>query len=298
MKKYYSGNQLSLLLRKGVCSYDYVDCMQKLDEISPPPKEEFYSKLTDEGITNKDYQHDHTVWKEFNIESMKKYHKLYNLSDLLLLADIFENFRSICMNHGLDPAWYFSAPGVAWDATLKITKVQLELLSDPDILLMIESGIRGIATISYRYAKANNEYMGTEFDPAEESKFISYLDANNLYGWAMSKQLPTSGFNWMTDNELDDWKHLSCFLEVDLEYSEDLHSLHNNYPLAPERTKIRNVEKLIQNLNNKTNYVVHYEILKLYESLSFKITKMHRGIKFEENAWLEEYINLKALDRG
>ena len=110
------------------------------------------------------------------------------------------------MNHyGLDPAWYFSAPGLAWDATLKITKIELESLSDPDMLLMIESGIRGgIATISHRHAKANNKYMGTE-----ESKFISYLDANNLYGWAMSKQLPTSGFKWMTDDELDDWKHLS-----------------------------------------------------------------------------------------
>ena len=124
---------------------------------------------------------------------MKDYHKLYNLSDVLLLAGIFENFSSICMNHyGFDPAWYFSASGLAWDATLKITKIQLELLSDPDSLLMIESGIRGgIATISHRHAKANNEYMGTEFDPAEESKIISYLDANNLYGWAMSKQLPT-----------------------------------------------------------------------------------------------------------
>ena len=122
------------------------------------------------------------------------------------------------MNHyGLDPACYFSAPGLAWDATLKITEVQLELLSDPDMLLMIESGIRGgIATLSHRHAKSNNEYMVTEFDPAEETKFISYLDANNLFGWAMSKQLPTSGFKWMTDNELDDWKHLSCFREVDL----------------------------------------------------------------------------------
>ena len=103
------------------------------------------------------------------------------------------------MNHyGLDPAWYFSALGLAWYATLKITKVQLELL-------MIESGIRGgIATISHRHAKANNEYMGTEFDPAEEAKFISYLDANDLYGWAMSKQLPISEFKLMTDNELDD----------------------------------------------------------------------------------------------
>ena len=114
------------------------------------------------------------------------------------------------------------------------------------MLLMIEGGIRGeIATISHRHAKANNEYMGTEFDSAEKSKFISYFDANNLYGWAMSKQFPTSGFKWMTDNEIDDWKHLSCFLEVDLEYPEDLHDLHNDYPHAPERIKIGNVEKLI-----------------------------------------------------
>ena len=98
----------------------------------------------------------------------------------------------------------------------------------------------------------------------------------------------------MTDNELDDWKHLSCFLEVDLEYLEDLHDLHNDYPLAPERIKIGNVEKLIPNLNNKTNYVVHYEHLKLYEILGLKITKIHRGITFEESAWLEEYINLNT----
>ena len=144
------------------------------------------------------------------------------------------------MNHyRLDPAWYFSAPGRAWDATLKITKVQRELLSDPDMLLIIECGIRGgIATISHLHAKANNEYMGTEFNPAEESKFISYLDANNLYGWAMTKQLPTSGYEWMTDEELDDWKHLSCFVEVDLEYPEDLHNLHNDYLLLRNALKM------------------------------------------------------------
>ena len=98
------------------------------------------------------------------------------------------------------------------------------------MLLMIESGIRGgIATISHRHAKGDNEYMGTGFDPTKDSKFISYFDANNRYGWAMSKQLPTSGFKWMTDDELDNLKHLSCILEVDLEYPEDLHDLHNDY---------------------------------------------------------------------
>ena len=244
-KKNYSGNQLCLLLRKGVYPYDYVDCMKKLDETSLAPKEAFYSKLTGEGITVEDYHHAQTVWKEFHIESMKDYHNLYNLSNVLLLADTFENFRNICMNHyGLDPAWYFSAPGLAWDATLKFIKVQLELLRDPDILLMIERGIRGwIATISHRHAKANNEYVGTEFDPTKDSKFISYLDANNHYGLSMSKQLPTSRFKWMTDDELNDWGHLSCILEVDLEYPEQLHNLHNDYPLAPERVKIGNVDR-------------------------------------------------------
>ena len=198
-------------------------------------------------------------------------------------------------HYGLDPSWYFSAPGLAWDAALKIKKVQFELLSDPDILLMIECGIRGgIATISHRHAKANNEYMGTEFDPVKQTKFISYLDANNLYGWAMPNQLPTSGFEWMTDDELDFWKHLSCFLEVDLEYPEHLHDLHNDYPYAPKRVKIGDVETLITNLNNKTNYVVHYGNFKLYESLGLKITRIHRGIKFEESAWLKEYINLNT----
>ena len=110
----------------------------------------------------------------------------------------------------------------------------------------------------------------------------------------MSKQLPTSGFEWMTDDELDDWKHLSSFLEVDFEYPEDLHDLHNDYSLAPERVKIGNKEKLNPNLKNKTNYVVHYENLKLYESLGLKITTIHIAIKFKESVWLEESINLNT----
>ena len=134
--------------------------------------------------------------------------------------------------------------------------------------------------------------MGTVFDPTKDSKFISYLDANNLDGWAMSTQLPKAEFKWMTDNELDDWEHLSCILEVDLEYLEQLHNFHYDYPLASERVKIGNVQKLIPNLNNKTNDVVHDEILKLYESLDLKITKIHRGIKLQERAWLQEYNNL------
>ena len=98
----------------------------------------------------------------------------------------------------------------------------------------------------------------------------------------------------MTDDEIDYWKYLSCTFDVDLEYPEDLHNLHNDYSLAQERVKMRNVENLIKNLNNKTHYVVHYENLKLYENLGLKIAKIHWGIKLEESAWLEEYTNLNT----
>ena len=106
----------------------------------------------------------------------------------------------------------------------------------------------------------------------------------------MLKKLPMSGFKWMTDDELHDWKHLRYILVVDLQYPEHLHDLHNDYPLTPERVKIGNVEKLIPNLNNKSNYLMHFENLKLYESLGLKIRKIYRGIKFKESSWLEEYI--------
>ena len=230
------------------------------------------------------------------MKTFKDYHDLYNVSDVLLLADVFENFRDVCMkNYQLDPAWYYTAPGLAWDAALKKTGVELELLSDPDMLLMFEKGIRGgISMISNRHGKANNSYMGDEYDDKRATKYITYLDANNLYGWAMCKPLATHGFKWMDDDELTSWKKHTCILEVDLEYPKQLHDLHNDYPLAPERLVLGKVEKLVPNLNDKTKYVLHYENLKLYESLGLKITKIHRGIKFEESPWLKKYIDLNT----
>ena len=298
--RYYDGKQLELLLRKGVYPYEYMDSIERLAEKKLPPKESFYSRLSGDGISDEDYEHAQRVWETFGMTTLRDYHDLYNQSDVLLLADIFENFRDVCSdNYGLDPAWYYTAPGLAWDAALKITDVKLELLSDPDMLLMIEKGIRGgISMISNRYGKANNPYMGPKFDNTEETRFITYLDANNLYGWAMSKPLPTHGFKWMDDAEKETWKSVPCILEVDLEYPEHLHDLHNDYPLAPESVKVGRVDKLILNLNNKTNYVIHYENLKLYESLGLKITKIHRGIKFEESTWLKQYIDLNTTLRA
>jgi len=133
--------------------------------------------------------------------------------------------------------------------------------------------------------------------PSEPSKFITYMDANNLYGWAMSLPLPTHGFKWMDDDESENWRNMpngeGCILEVDLEYPKELHDLHNDYPLAPENMipPGSNVGKLIPNLNNKKKYIVHHQTLKLYESLGLKVTKVHKGIKFYENPWLKPYID-------
>ena len=136
--------------------------------------------------------------------------------------------------------------------------------------------------------------MGGLYDSNKPSKFIAYVDANNLYGFSMSKPLPTCGFKWMSRSELENWKKISCILEVDLEYPKNLHDLHNDYPLLPERLMIGEVKKLIPNLRNKKKYVVHYKNLKLYESLGIKITKIHRGILFKQSDWLKKYIDLNT----
>ena len=284
-----------LMLRKGVFPYDYFDALDKLNATQLPPKDAFYSKLNDENISDDDYKHAQKIWETFNMKTMREYHDLYLNSDVLLLADVFENFRDVCQIHyGLDPAHYYTAPGLAWDAALKYTKVNLELLTDIDMLLMIEKGIRGgISMISTRYGKANNPYM-KNFDINKIISYIIYLDANNLYGGAMSRPLPTHGFKWMKEKDHAYWKNMPCILEVNLEYPTKLHDLHNDYPLAPERLLVNKVEKLIPNLNNKVKYVVHHETLKLYESLGLKITKIHRGITFKESAWLEPYIALNT----
>ena len=283
-------------MRKGVYPYEYMDSLEKLKETALPPKEAFYSRLNDGGIRDEDYAHAQNVWKTFKMEYFKDYHELYNKVDVLLLADVFENFRDICMtNYELDPAHYYTAPGLAWDAALKVTDVSLELLSDIDMLLMYEKGIRGgVSMISNRYAKANNKYMGDKFNSNEPSQYIQYLDANNLYGWVMSKPLPTHDFKWMKDNELNVWEKTPCILEVDLEYPKELHDLHNDYPLAPEQIEVNKTKKLIPNLWNKKNYVIHYENLKQCLNLGLKITNIHRGIKFKESQWLKKYIALNT----
>ena len=227
------------------------------------------------------------------MKTMREYHDVYLKSDVLLLADVFENFRKVSIqNYDLDPCWYYTAPGLSYDAMLKTTGVTLELLTDIDMAQMIEKGIRGgVSMISTRHSQANNKYMGSDYDPSKPSKYIQYLDANNLYGWAMSQKLPIGNFRWMTRKQLDKWFEYPCILEVDLEYPQELHDLHDDYPLAPERLIVDKVEKLIPNLNSKEKYVIHHEALKQYLELGLKLVKVHRGIKFREEDFMKSYID-------
>ena len=191
-------NKFVTLLRKGVYPYEYMDESNKFDEKELPVKKSFYSNLMMEDISDTDYKHANNVFKKFDLNNLGDYHDLYMRSDTLLLADVFENFRNACLsNYELDPAHFVSLPGLAWQACLKKTNVELQLITDYDMLLMIEDGIRGgICHAIKRYAKANNKYMN-DYNKNKESCYIQYIDANYLHGMAMSEKLSIKGFKWM-----------------------------------------------------------------------------------------------------
>ena len=320
----YEPNQQrrELLLRKGVYPYEYMDSWERFADTRLPPKASFYSKLTGEHISDEDYAHAQNVWKTFGSRNLGEYCDLYCRTDVLLLADVFEAFRKTCMGqYSLDPAHYYTSPGLSWDALLKKTGVELELLTDYDQHLFIEKGMRGgISMVSKRYAKANNPKV-EGYNSFKPNTHILYLDANNLYGWAMSQPLPTGGFQWVDDcdglaeaiTEHPADSNEGFILEVDLKYPEELHNAHNTYPLAPERMVVKKewmseyqhelldagvasseVEKLVPNLYNKNSYVLHYRNLQLYLSLGMKLTKVRRALRFQQSCWMEPYIRLNT----
>ena len=222
----------------------------------------------------------------------------------MLLADIFENFRQSCLkNYELHPAHFVSLPGLAWQACLKNTNVEIELLTDYDMLLMIEEGIKGgICHAMQRYAKANDKYM-KDYDKKKKSSYIQYLDANNLYGKAMTEKLTVRGFKWVNHiskmdedfvKDYDKNDNKGYILEVDVDYPNKLQNLHSDLPFLPERIVINNTKKLVCNLNDKKNYVVHINALKQALDHGLKLRKVHRVIEFDQEAWLKEYIDVNT----
>ena len=323
--KAFKGKRLDLLYKKGVYPYDFMDSFEKFNNRELPTKDQCYSILNDEHNTDDEYDHAKKVWDTFYIKTIGEYHDLYLVSNVLLLTDVFENFRKTCMQYcKLDPCHYFTSPGFSWDAMLKMTNIKLELMTDIDMFQFIKKGMRGgVSYIANRYGNAN-KYMKEYYEKAP-SKYIMYLDANNLYGWAMSQYLPTGTFKWMTDKQIskiDLGKYKAdgkkgLILEVDLEYPQELHDIHNDYPVAPEKVKVSNnmlsayckkiaenynisiglVSKLIPTLRDKKEYVLHYRNLQLYLDLSLKIKKVHRVLKFDQSPWLKQYIDFNTEKR-
>ena len=298
------------LLRKGIYPYEYMSDESILKQNCLPPKEHFFSKLSNSGVSEKDYEFAQFVFKIFNCKNMQDYTELYCATDCALLAEIFCEFRrEIYADTGLDIAHNISLPQFTEESMKKKTKVKYELMTDINQILMVENNIRGgVSYIANRHAK-----------PENKNEEIIYIDANNLYGFAMSQFLPHSNFRYLNLDEIEntDWKQIETagengfILEVDLNYPEHLHLSHNSFPLAPEHLNItfdmlspyakmclqtlRNTEKysakkLTATFTARKNYVVHFSNLKFYLQQGLEITKIHSVIAFKQEKFLEPYI--------
>ncbi len=308
------------LLRKGAYPYEYVDNISKLNETQLPSQDAFYNSLTNSHISNEDYAFAQYIWDKYKCQSLKDYHDIYLSTDVLLLADIVESFRNLCLKiYYLDPCHYVSAPSLAFDAMLKYTKVELELFKNIDFYLFCEKGIRGgFSVITHRFARANNKYL-PDYDSSKASSYIMYLDANNLYGWSMSQKMPHNKFQWesvdkynfIMNGDVDGDR--GYILEVDLQYPAHLHESHSDFPLAPHHININydmlsdfsknfvkenyKSHKLCQTFLPKIKYVVHLRNLKQYVELGLVVTNVHRILSFHQSAWLKPYIDYNTQMR-
>jgi hypothetical protein len=284
--------------------YSYFTSLDKLEEKElPSSKEAWYNELKREDIKDEELNHAFTVFKKFGCKSLKDYTELYLSTDVYLLAEVFEKFRDLSIKtYGLDPACYYTTPGFAWDAALKSTGVELEVLTDKDMVdFFIEKGSMrgGISTVSRKKESvAKNKYM-KNYDPTKPSTYILYLDVTNLYGHTMTGLLPTGGFEWLGQDKINYYtKNLSklfatiggeegYILEVDLIYPCSLKDLHIELPMAPEHFK----GKLSPNLHSKYNYRVRIENLEYYVGNGLIVEKIYKILKFKQSPWLKNYID-------
>jgi hypothetical protein len=260
-----SPDALELVKRKGIYPYEYMTGFHCFDDTSLPRIEQFYSSLTKSGVSVEDYAHATLVWNTFNCKTMRDYHDLYLKIDVLLLADVWQNFRQLCIaTSGLEPTNYISLPSYGFDSLFRQKQYTAEKTialfkeGQDDMFMWVEKSIRGgVSTITHRHAVADNKDMESHkndtrtLDNPSDSTYIKYFDANNLYAVAMVQKLPTGDYKW--DHDLESWttsrilallddSDTGYIFEVDLEYPASLHDLHNDYPLAPENISIQSHE--------------------------------------------------------
>ena len=272
-----------------------------------------------------EYAHAEKVFATFGCQTLGDYHNLYLKTDTLLLACVVGEFRTLCYDtYGFESAHYFTSCHLSGDAFIKIYRADLHLLTDREHLEMAENMIRGgVASIfSRRFFRANNKYMNS-FNPDNESSFGLLLDANNLYGGIIEKlplflkdfQKVEIPFQEILNTDID--SDVGYTLEVDLEYPDYLHDQHKDFPLATTKENIEEKflsdfqlnllekmgvkklshQKLMQTLNNKSNYTVHYLNLKLYVELGLIVKKIHRVLQFRQSLSLRPYILLNTENR-
>ena len=322
--QYHEYNERSF---KGVFPYDYFDSFEKLKLEEFPDKKEFYSILNQKDVSNEEYEHGKKIFNKY-CKTFEDYLMLYQKLDVLILADVFENFRDICLKHyEIDPVYCYSAPGLSWNAGLKYTNIKLDLLTDSDMKIMFENGIRGgfSGVLGSRYTEAKNKYT-IKSEKIKKPNYLWYTDANNLYGCGMSEKLPYKNLKWeeIINHDINYYldkcnEDVGMIFKVDLEYGDDITKFKlRKFPPMPLSRKINeneisdysrdflkqhnnqlgNVEKLILDLNNKKEYIVHYDILKYYISLGIKVTKIHSVISFNHKAWLKDYIDFNTSMRA
>lgn len=282
-----------------------------------PSKEKFYSSLNESSISKQNHAFAQKVWKTFNCQNLLDYTELYCKIDTVLLAEIFQKFRKdMYLFSNLDPANYISLPSFSFDMMLKTTQCKIELPQDINMVQFFESGIRGgVSFINTRHLTID-----------QEAEKIFYIDANNLYGLAQTSKLPYNNFEWLPEDAISsiDWNTIDTeddygyILEVDLEYPDNLHVKHDNFPLAPENilidynnlspyaktsllsctnsTKYKDV-KLSATFYPRKNYIVHFKNLKLYLNLGMKLTKVNKAVKFFQKAFISPFIDLCTQKR-
>jgi hypothetical protein len=284
-----------------------------------PPREAFYSSLSEETISADDYLFARKVWKVFKCKNLLEYTELYCEIDTILLAEIFQRFRlDMIKFSGLDPARYISLPAFSFDSMLKLTKCELELPNDISVVHFIERGIRGgVSFINTRYLACSAR---------KKNEAINYIDANNLYGNAQTSFLPYNNFFWLSRKSYQkyDWATIDTegeygyILEVDLSYPKELHEMHDNFPLAPENiiidydnlspyaknalhntTKSKKYSdiKLSATFHDRKNYVLHFKNLQLYLSLGMKLLHIHRVLQFSQRKFLTPFIEKCTNER-